>query len=65
MSTFEKHRAIIYDLISAGEVEGTAIDYFKDPYTCVETGYFLEESAPMGIGFVCIEDYVEISENNE
>tara|TARA_B100000941_G_scaffold123446_1_gene87199 strand:- start:642 stop:833 length:192 start_codon:yes stop_codon:yes gene_type:complete len=56
---------LMVSLNPAGEVEGTAVDYFKDPYSCVEMGYFLEESAPMGIGFVCIEDYVEISENTE
>lgn len=56
---------LMVSLNSAGEVEGTAVDYFEDPYTCVETGYFLEASAPMGIGFVCIEDYIEISENYE
>ena len=56
---------LMVSLNSAGEVEGTAVDYFEDPYTCVEAGYFLEASAPMGIGFVCIEDYIEISENDE
>ena len=56
---------LMVSLNSAGEVEGTAIDYFEDAYECVNTGYFLEADAPMGIGFVCIEDYVEISGNDE
>ena len=46
-------------MLPTGDIESEAIDWFADPYSCVEQGYIEEESAAMGVGFVCVEDYVE------
>ena len=43
---------------SAGEVTGTALDYFQNPYECWQEGVWEEEVAEPGVGFVCIEDFV-------
>ena len=44
--------------LSTGEVTGTALDYFNDPYECIQEGQWEEEVAEPGVGFVCIEDYI-------
>ena len=43
---------------SAGEVTGTALDYFHNPYECWQETVWEEEVAEPGVGFVCIEDFV-------
>ena len=50
---------IMVTMLPSGDIESEAIDRFAAPYSCVEQGYIEEESAAMGVGFVCVEDYVE------
>ena len=49
---------VMVTFLSTGEVTGTALDYFNDPYECIQEGQWEEEQAEPGVGFVCIEDYV-------
>ena len=53
---------IMVTILPSGDIDSQAIDWFVDPYSCIEQGYIEEESAPMGVGFVCVEDYVEKNE---
>ncbi len=49
---------VMMSLLPNGEVDGVVLDYFKDPYVCVQTGVIEESQAPLGVGFVCLEDVV-------
>ena len=49
---------VMVTMLSTGEMETEAIDWFEDPTCCIERGYQEEENAPMGVGFVCLEDYL-------
>jgi hypothetical protein len=43
-----------------GEIDGLAIDYFSDLASCFSAAIEYEAEADFGIGFVCLEDTVEI-----
>tara|TARA_B100001287_G_scaffold270765_1_gene270004 strand:- start:867 stop:1058 length:192 start_codon:yes stop_codon:yes gene_type:complete len=50
---------IMVIMLPSGEIISEALDWFQDPNSCIEAGFFEEENAPPGVGFVCLEDYVE------
>tara|TARA_A100001035_G_C27466013_1_gene356721 strand:+ start:30 stop:215 length:186 start_codon:yes stop_codon:yes gene_type:complete len=51
---------VAVNLTSAGEVEGTAINYYKSNVECYYDAVELEQEANPGVGFVCLEDFVII-----
>lgn len=42
-----------------GDIETETLDYFSTPHECIMEGNIEEQNAPFGVGFVCIEDYIE------
>ena len=48
------------NLTSAGEVEGTAINYYKSNVECYYDAVELEGQSAPGVGFVCLEDYIDV-----
>lgn len=43
-----------------GNVEGEVLDHYKNVYECVVNGQYEEENAPFGVGYVCVEDVVDV-----
>ena len=45
---------------------GRAVDWFEDPYECVEMAQYQHENheSPLGIGFTCIEDVYPVKERD-
>ena len=41
-----------------GNVMGEVLDHYNDPYECVINGTYEESEAPLGVGYVCIEDVI-------
>ena len=44
---------------ASGVVEGTALDYYHSHESCYANAVEHEQLSDPGVGFVCIEDYVE------
>ena len=53
---------VMVPILSTGEVNGEALDYFNDPHACWQQGVWEEELADPGVGFVCIEDYIPMEQ---
>ena len=51
---------VAVNLTSAGEVEGTAINYYKSNVECYYDEVELEGQSAPGVGFVCLEDYIDV-----
>ena len=49
---------VMVSILPNGDVQGEAIDYYKDPLECIYAGNWEEENAPYGVGFVCLEDVI-------
>ena len=45
-------------MLPSGDIDSRAVDWFEDPYECVEMAQYQHENnpSPLGIGFTCIED---------
>ena len=46
------------NLSPQGDVDGTAINYYKSNIECYTDAVTLEQEANPGVGFVCLEDFV-------
>ena len=51
---------VMVSMMPNGEVVGETLDYFDNPYDCIEAGNWEESISELGIGFVCIEDVVDV-----
>jgi len=49
---------VAVNLSPAGEVGGTAINYYESNIECYQDAVTLEQEANPGVGFVCLEDFV-------
>ena len=47
------------NLSPAGDVGGTAINYYRSNVECFYDAVELEKEANPGVGFVCLEDFVK------
>jgi len=47
-------------IMSNGEVVGEVLDYFENPYDCVAAGNWEESVSDLGVGYVCVEDVVNV-----
>lgn len=50
---------IMVTILPSGDIESQALNWFADPIDCIEQGMWEEQNAPFGVGYVCVEDYVE------
>ena len=50
---------VAVSLSPQGEIVGTAINYYQSNIECYTDAVTLEQEANPGVGFVCLEDYVE------
>ena len=46
-------------ILPTGEIQSEVLDHFTSAEQCIIEGNWEEENAPYGVGFVCLEDYVE------
>tara|TARA_B100000424_G_C22865920_1_gene461264 strand:- start:642 stop:830 length:189 start_codon:yes stop_codon:yes gene_type:complete len=51
---------VMVSMMPNGEIVGETLDYFDNPYDCIEAGNWEESISELGIGFVCIEDVVDV-----
>ena len=51
---------VMVSIMSNGEVVGEVLDHYKNVYECVVNGQYEEENAPFGVGYVCVEDVVDV-----
>ena len=53
-------------MLPSGDIESEALDWFSNPYECVEIAHFHHENhdSPYGVGFTCIEDVYQITEKD-
>ena len=49
-------------ILPSGEIETQALDYFTSNVLCYTKAVELEGQSAPGVGFVCLEDYVEVDE---
>tara|TARA_B100001057_G_scaffold213533_1_gene213840 strand:+ start:566 stop:757 length:192 start_codon:yes stop_codon:yes gene_type:complete len=54
---------VAVNLSPAGDVGGTAINYYADNVECFYDAVKLEENANPGVGFVCLEDFVKLNDS--
>ena len=47
-------------LLPNGDIEGKTLDYFKSNIVCYTVAVEMEAEADPGVGFVCLEDYVDV-----
>ena len=45
-----------------GDVGGTAINYYNSNIECYKDAVKLEQEANAGVGFVCLEDFIEVND---
>ena len=57
---------IMVIMLPSGDIDSRAVDWFEDPYECVEMAQYQHEnnSSPLGIGFTCIEDVYPAKERD-
>ena len=57
---------IMVTMLPSGDIESEALDWFSNPYECVEIARFHHENheSPYGVGFTCIEDVYQIIEKD-
>ncbi len=57
---------IMVTMLPSGDIESEALDWFLNPYECVEIAHFHHENheSPYGVGFTCIEDVYQIIEKD-
>jgi hypothetical protein len=53
---------VAVNLAPNGDVEGSALDYFRHNVVCYSVAVELEAQAPPGVGYVCLEDYISQDE---
>ena len=46
-------------ILPTGEIQSEVLDNFSSAEQCIEEGYWEEENAPYGVGFVCLEDVID------
>ena len=46
-------------ILPTGEIQSEVLDHFSSAEQCIEEGYWEEENAPYGVGFVCLEDVID------
>ena len=46
-------------ILPNGDIQSEVLDHFTSAYECIEEGNAEEVYAPHGVGFVCLEDYIE------
>ena len=50
---------VAVSILANGVVEGKALDYYTSNMDCYSVALKHESLADPGVGFVCLEDYVE------
>ena len=57
---------IMVVMLPSGDIDSRAVDWFEDPYECVEMAQYQHENveSPLGIGFTCIEDVYPLKERD-
>ena len=55
---------VMVTMLSSGDINAEALDWFFTPYECIEEAYSQENNAAFGVGFVCVEDIVPIKEKD-
>ena len=57
---------IMVIMLPSGDIDSRAVDWFEDPYECVEMAQYQHENkSQLGVGFVCIEDVIPAKEKND
>tara|TARA_B100001287_G_scaffold81313_1_gene67674 strand:- start:271 stop:471 length:201 start_codon:yes stop_codon:yes gene_type:complete len=56
---------VAVNLSPAGDVGGTAINYYANNMDCYTDAVLLEEEANPGVGFVCLEDFLILNEQGD
>ena len=51
---------VMVSMMPNGEVVGETLDYFDNPYDCIEAGNWEESVSDLGVGYGCIEDVVDV-----
>ena len=51
---------VMVSMMPNGEVVGETLDYFDNPHDCIEAGNWEESNSQLGIGYVCVEDVVNV-----
>ena len=46
-------------MLPNGDVQSEVLNHFTSAEECIMEGNWEEENAAFGVGFVCLEDYVE------
>tara|TARA_Y100001935_G_C17053568_1_gene383205 strand:- start:336 stop:545 length:210 start_codon:yes stop_codon:yes gene_type:complete len=66
MNTVFGYILIMVTMLPSGEIESEALDWFTNPYECVEIAHYHHENhdSPYGVGFTCIEDVYQIIEKD-
>jgi len=57
---------IMVTMLPSGDIQSVALDWFNDPYECVEVAHYHHENheSPFGVGFTCIEDVYQVIEKD-
>jgi len=50
---------ITLSVLPSGDVKSEIIDWHPTAESCISTAFELKSEAELGIGFTCLEDYVE------
>ena len=53
---------VMVTMLPSGDINSEALDWFFTPYECIEEAYSQENNAPVGVGFVCVEDIIPVEE---
>tara|TARA_B100000683_G_scaffold4164_1_gene4321 strand:- start:232 stop:441 length:210 start_codon:yes stop_codon:yes gene_type:complete len=66
MNTVFGYILIMVTMLPSGDIESEALDWFTNPYECVEIAHYHHENhdSPYGVGFTCIEDVYQIIEKD-
>ena len=51
---------VLVTILETGLVTGESIEYFDDPGHVLNKEFGRKKNSPPGIGYVCIEDYVDM-----
>ena len=54
---------VAVNISPAGDVDGTAINYYNSNIEYYYDAVKLEEEANPGVGFVCLEDFVKLNDS--
>ena len=66
MNTVFGYILIMVTMLPSGDIESEALDWFSNPYECVEIAHYHHENhdSPYGVGFTCIEDVYQVLEKD-